>query len=84
MVRHAIAANRPETFGKCADDEIHIVLTATLLSNAASILAQNAERMRFINEKPGAVLLLDLSKSAHRGDVSGHGINALNHDQLGA
>jgi hypothetical protein len=62
VVAGAEAANGTDALGEGADNEIAFLLEAGLLGKAAAIAAENAEGMRFIDEKLEAAAALHIDE----------------------
>ena len=82
MVGDAEAADRAHAFGKGADNEIDIVDHARLFHHAATVLADEAHGMRFVDQHHGAVFLGDGDHFLQRSDIAQHRIDAFQHHQL--
>jgi hypothetical protein len=82
VVRDAEAADRADALGEGADDEIDIVEHALLLGDAAAVFADEAHRVRFVDQHHRAVFLGDLDHLLQRGDIAHHRIDAFEHHQL--
>src|SRR5262245_51449584 len=84
MVAGTEAANGADALGEGADDEIAFLLEPGLLGKAAAIAAQNAEGMRFIDEKLEAAAALHFDELGERRPVADHRVDALEHHQAAA
>ena len=82
VVRHAEAADGADALAERADDEIDVVDHALRLGNAAAILADEAHRMRLVDQHHRAIFLGDADHFLQRRDVAEHRIDALEHDEL--
>ncbi len=72
----------PTDFGEGADDEIDVVDNALVLGDAAAVLADEAHRMRLVDQHHRARLLADADHFLERGDVAQHRIDAFKDDKL--
>ena len=72
----------PTDLRERADDEVDLVDHALRLGHAAAVLADEAHRVRLVDQHHRAVLLGDRDHLLERGDVAEHRIDALEHHQL--
>ena len=82
MVGDAEAADRADRLGEGADDEIDVVDHALGLGDAAAVLADEAHRMRLVDQHHRAIGLGDRDHLLQRRDVAEHRIDAFEDDQL--
>ena len=81
MAAEAEAADAAQALGEGADDEVDLVEQAELFAQAQPARPEHAERMRLVDQQPGAVALLDLDDLAQRGVVAAGAVQALDHHQ---
>ena len=81
MAAEAEAADAAQALGEGADQEVDVVEQAELLAEAQAARPEHAERMRLVDQQPGAVALLDLDDLAQRRAVAAGAVQALDHHQ---
>src|SRR3546814_4890194 len=79
---HAEAADGADALAERADDEVDIVDHPLRLGDAAAVLADEAHRMRLVDQHHRAIFLGDADHVLERCDVAEHRIDALQHDEL--
>jgi hypothetical protein len=81
-VARNISAKTAERLGKCPLDDIDAVRCPLAFCDAAAARAIQADRMHLIAIGHRFVTLGKIANAVDRGDVTIHGIEALEHDQL--
>src|SRR3546814_6221570 len=82
MVRHAEAPDGADALAEGADNEVDIVEYPLRLGDAAAMFADEAHRMRLVDQYHRAIFLRNADPFLQRRDVAEHRIDALEHAEL--
>src|SRR6056297_1496050 len=80
----AESADAAKALGKRADDEVDLAEQSTLFGQAEPAIAEDAERMRLVEQQPGVVALLDFDEFGQRRLVAEHRVKPFHNDQRAA
>src|SRR3546814_14738466 len=82
MIRATEAAEGADVLAERAADEVDVAQHALRLGDAAAMLADEAHRMRLVDQYHRAGFLRHADHFLQRRDVAEHRIDALQHDEL--
>src|SRR3546814_20166608 len=82
MVRHAEAPDGADALAEGADDEVDIVEYPLRLGDAAAMFADEAHRMRLVDQYHRAIFLRNADHFLQRRAVAAHRIDALEHAEF--
>ena len=78
------SAQRAETLGESAHNEVGLVRQAEVAGGAAAVLSYDAESVGIIHHHAGVVLLAELHDAGQGSDVAFHRVHSVHHYQLGS